>query len=367
MIGFGRETKLMNPAVAMLLLVLSAGYSPPFGHKVGAHAGERSRWFCEPVVTKTIVNATMQGAASAPLVWTRLNCTGETPLGMVGPGMIFNVLVADLENDNVFITPMVVSKNTNANQLAPLNVLAKQDPRIVAGVNGGYFFRLDVRQFFDDVCIGKNASDAEKAVNISEPNFGVGDTLVLRNGSLLSSNCNPIYGYNRPTTLVLNGTSSFIVVQEQGAGPLLGVTDCISAGPNLVSFNATSAESYVDVPVDDENLNIFEYAANTAVGLRGRVTRDAPRYRELVMVTSNGYDSCPLSPSCGIWSWSFGYFLKDYLNVTEAMGMDQGGSTTMFVDGEGRDGIVSCSQNAECTGGARSVYSALMIGVNRRQ
>lgn len=35
------------------------------------------------------------------------------------------------------------------------------------------------------------------------------------------------------------------------------------------------------------------------------------------------------------------YFLKDYLGAQSGMGMDQGGSTTMFVAGKGNAGIVS--------------------------
>lgn len=53
-----------------------------------------------------------------------------------------------------------------------------------------------------------------------------------------------------------------------------------------------------------------------------------------------------------------GYLLKDYFGATSAMGMDQGGSTTMFVAGQGRGGIVS---NSSTDGGVRPVFNGLFL------
>lgn len=64
--------------------------------------------------------------------------------------------------------------------------------------------------------------------------------------------------------------------------------------------------------------------------------------------------------------------MKDALGVTVAMEMDQGGSTTMFVRGQGTNGIVSCSDIPslqataaaslpQCSGGPRSLFAGLFV------
>jgi len=50
------------------------------------------------------------------------------------------------------------------------------------------------------------------------------------------------------------------------------------------------------------------------------------------------------------------YFMKDYLGVSSAMAMDQGGSTTMYVAGHGQNGIVS-----KYGGGPRAIFNGLFL------
>jgi exopolysaccharide biosynthesis protein len=40
-------------------------------------------------------------------------------------------------------------------------------------------------------------------------------------------------------------------------------------------------------------------------------------------------------PTCGVNSYQLAYLLKDFLHATSGMNMDQGGSTTMYVGGQG--------------------------------
>ena len=303
---------------------------------------DESSWNCTTLESKVLVPGAVQ--------WARKNCTGVTPLGSVGP-MIFNVLHTALFSSSVSITPMVAKNNFS---LAPLQEIAAQDANVIGGINGGYFFRTDSKSFIDTVCWGKSRPDALQPANQSEPNDGIGDTAVVANGSVLSCNCD-CFGYNRPATLVVNGTHSYILVQGTAALPPAGARDVISAGPNLVSCDE-AGNSFIDIPKDDENINILEWSANTAVGIINSSW--------LTMVTADGYDGCSWgNPQCGIDSYNMAYFMKDEEKVQVAMGMDQGGSTTMFVAGEGTDGIVSCSQNAECTGSPRPLFSGLFVKV----
>jgi len=306
-----------------------------------------STWHC------VLLNETQ--IAGIDVLWKRHNCSGSTPFGNNGP-MIFNSLEVNLASEKIYVTPMIAN---NEYQLAPLNTIAAQDARIVAGINGGYFYRTDVSTFVDNVSWGKSKTEALQPVNQKEPNDGVGDGLVVINGSQFSSNCDCL-GYNRPATLVVNKTSSYIVVQSTASPSPPGAMFSLAAGPNLVSHNASG--SFFGIPADDENSNVLEWSANTAVGLTQDETTGG---LTMTMVTADGYDGCPFytDTTCGINALILSYFMKDALGVTSAMGMDQGGSTTMFVKGYGRDGIVSCSSDKECSGGGRPIFSGLMVGV----
>jgi exopolysaccharide biosynthesis protein len=62
----------------------------------------------------------------------------------------------------------------------------------------------------------------------------------------------------------------------------------------------------------------------------------------LLLVTFDGHDGCvEYDPKCGVNSHQLASFLLDYLGVHSAMNMDQGGSTTMWIDGESGNGVVS--------------------------
>jgi hypothetical protein len=239
--------------------------------------------------------------------------------------------------------------------IAPINETAAADGRnILAGINGGYFYRVDVSSFFDGVCIGKSKADAEAPPSPSTPNTGLGDGSTVVNGTLLSSSCDCL-GYNRPAILSVNGTSGTRIDLGEGAGlpPPAGLElDSLAAGPFLLSTNASG--TFVAIPSDDQNfLNNLEHSANTGFGLDE--SRDSPL---AFFVTVDGFDGCPSSdPTCGTNGYSLAYFLRDYLGATSAMGMDQGGSTTMWVKGEG---VVS-STSSGGGGAPRPIFNGLFL------
>ena len=135
-----------------------------------------------------------------------------------------------------------------------------------------------------------------------------------------------------------------------------------------MSYNTTTRQPEVYIPPDDDNINILEHAANTAVGMYGPppgssgVLPTGGPFHALVMVTANGHDGCSwLNATCGINAYGMAYFMRDALNVTAAMEMDQGGSTTMYVKGEGTDGIVSCSSTGSATCSPRDLFGGLFV------
>lgn len=214
----------------------------------------------------------------------------------------------------------------------------------------GYFWRTDSSSFVDTVCEGKSRKDATTAASAATPNTGLGDGSIVSQGALVSSNCD-LPGFSRPAILTIDGAASRIDVLHRGAVPPAGVArDSISAGPNLVSVNASTGRSFVDIPADDDNVgNILEHAANTGFGVR--VSGSSAH---AFLVTTDGYDGCPLlNMSCGTNAFVLADFFLNELNVTIAMAMDQGGSTTLWTKSHG---IVSSSG-----GGPRPLYSGLFV------
>ena len=294
-------------------------------------------WTCVPNPTAASTPPLPTGATFLQLV-----CSSPSiPIfGKAGP-LNVSVLSADLTLPTLRLSPIADAA------LKPVDEQAASYPSrtFLGGINGGYFWRTDSSSFIDGVCLGKSRADAQQPPSLATPNTGVGDNAVVANGTLLSSNCD-CAGNSRPAVLTINASHSRIDVLHRGDPPLFGLAfDAIGSGPNLVSTNASG--TFLDIPSDDDNFsNILEHSANTAVGLYANGTA--------ILVTTDGYDGCPLlNPTCGTNAFTLGYLMKDYFGVQSAMGMDQGGSTTMFVKGLG---VVTNPGR-----GTRNIFSALMV------
>lgn len=275
-----------------------------------------------------------------------------------------NSIHVDLSQDDIRVVPAIadpVEKVQTIPEMAHDN--------FIAGVNGGYFWRVDIEGIWrDNVCRGKTRIEAEQNASDVNPNYGIGDGLVKIDGEVLANNCD-CYGNSRPAVLILDGEASDIEVLYRGETVDSSVMNAIAAGPNLVSFNKETGESYVDIPSDDDNINRFVYEAFTAVGLQIKVdpnNNQATISDTLVMVTTDGSDSClPHETYCGIFSIDLADMMREVFECGVAMSMDQGGSTTMWIDGENpeRNGVVSRSDNKEQSEGARKLANGLFIEV----
>ncbi len=86
----------------------------------------------------------------------------------------------------------------------------------------------------------------------------------------------------------------------------------------------------------------------------------------LVMVETDGSDAClPNQSFCGIIAKNLAQLSMDVFKLDVSMSMDQGGSTTLWIDGENpsKNGVVSRATNTEPAEneGARNIANGLFI------
>jgi hypothetical protein len=304
-----------------------------------------STWHCNLVSNTSLAQS---------VSWTKLNCTGDVHREPPFPGslrvgpVIVNIASAELSQapSSPKLRPAIAR---TALGLAPLHELAAtaETPEFkpLAGVNGGYFFEVNRDDFVDDVCWGKLRRDALHNVSLSDPNAGIGDGLTIMEGRYVSSNCDK-HGNSKPVAAVLDYPPHFVKLERAGRLPD-GVVWAIAAGPNLVSRNASSGISSIDI--EGDNINILGHASSTALAIRGR---------EFLLVTVDAIcESVEYKPTCGVDAWQFAAFLLDHMGVDSAMRMDGGGSTAMWVAGQPSEGIVSNPGRGE-----RQIFNGIFIG-----
>ena len=175
--------------------------------------------------------------------------------------MTFNIVRADFTKGSLALLPAVASSSP---PLQPLTSIAANNPRVLAAINGGYFWRVDDSSFLDNVCWTKSKEQALQPASPTHRSYGVGDSAVVINSTIVATNCEDP-GYARPAALICDGSNSSIIVQHRGELLPPGTSFAIAAGPNLVSSSGSRA--FVDIPLDDFNVNIWEHASNTAGAL----------------------------------------------------------------------------------------------------
>jgi exopolysaccharide biosynthesis protein len=311
-------------------------------------------WYCIDI---------QETAIAEGVIWKTENCYNDAT---ATPDLTVNSVWFNLDSTVVRAIPAVSGDPNNPMQTLP--EMAAQNEKLIAGINGGYFWRVDIEDFWiDDVCRGKTRDEANHPASSSNVNYGVSDGLVKIDGTVVGNNCN-CSGYSRPAILAIDGEQSTINVVYRAETVDASIQNAIAAGPNLVSYNSSNEESFIDIPSDDDNINILEHAANTAVGIRfaNKISQGSPA--QMILITTDGSDECgPKDISCGLNSNSLASLMKDHFLVSVAMSMDQGGSTTMWVKGANpeRNGVVSRSHNdrPEEEDGPRHVANGLFVSL----
>lgn len=175
-----------------------------------------SKWSCATLnETQISVDAT----------WSRCSCTGDTPLGKVGP-MVFNIVRADLTKGTLSLIPAVALTSP---PLQPLTSIASVNPRALAAINGGYFWRVDDSTFLDNVCWTKSKEQALQPASPTHRSRGIGDSAVVINSTIHATNCEDP-GYARPAALICDGSTStallLLIDHDAATQVLTAVSSC---------------------------------------------------------------------------------------------------------------------------------------------
>lgn len=235
-------------------------------------------------------------------------------------GSAVNVVDVDLARPGIQVRPVRPTDST----YRTVAMMGDSTPRAVAGVNGGFF----LYGTNDDIC-GQCAGNSCPIYRAS--------SLLQIGGTSFSTNCRTsrsAFGIDA------QGGTHFTVLPPNT--PWAGMPYAVGAGPTLVRDGQV-------VPLTDTT-QMFPWIESahprTAVAVDGRghlllVTVDAPGL------------SLPL----------FASLLHDVLDAREAMNLDGGGSTTMWIRGQANGGVVNCpSSGPSC--GQRAVYDGLYVIVS---
>src|SRR5579872_3167672 len=139
------------------------------------HAADPTlRWNCSAVQTTNLYKN--------KVTWQTLNCDGYYNNQPLLKSLNINVIYAPLNDPEIKFMP---HQAATSNQLAKLPDIANgiNTPyNVVAGINGGYFYRNDVNKFKDNICFYKTFTPPK-------PTDSMGDSLLQHDGSNFAKNC----------------------------------------------------------------------------------------------------------------------------------------------------------------------------------
>lgn len=264
------------------------------------------------------------------VIWQTLSCVGHSILQTI-KDLNINLVYVPVNDPDIKLLPY--SAQTE-DQLATLPEIAaslaahQEKLNVIAGINGGYYYRINADRFLDTICMDKNINHPKL------PN-SMGDSLLQYDGQNYAANCAFIPGIreNARASLILTGTNPithfsapYITYVKPDTSYIQDMTfpDAMGAGPNLI----TNGKVMVNNPNEDLQLSALEFSANTAVG----IINDAQGHpAKMVFFTVDGNDESRKKHWPGMNAYQMASFLLNYVKVADAMSMDQGRSTTMYV------------------------------------
>jgi hypothetical protein len=123
------------------------------------------------------------------------------------------VVTVDVTDPYVRVVPGIADPTK---MLQSIPDMAALNSKRIVGINGGYFWRVDLSSFWvDDVCWFKSRTEALSPVSKDHVNNGIGDGLIKIDGVVYSNNCN-CTGFSRPAVMSFDRENTNIQVLHRG-------------------------------------------------------------------------------------------------------------------------------------------------------
>lgn len=309
-------------------------------------AHKNYHWTCHSLETRQLASGVQ---------WTTIKCQYRKGFTH-SPWLKIEIVDSNLSNPHLRLEPRLAhSLNQKDSPLDSAIDMGAVDTKIIAGINGGYFFRksgFDAHGFTDLLCLENNTHPPDK--------FHLGDSLLQMQGKVWAWNCayDPEYRYMHyaRSALILNGPGSPYIIQ---VGPYQTfkvngkIPDAVGAGPGIISYQG-GPQGILTLQTEGI-FSTFEAHRNTLLVLAYDPLAQA---KHVVFLVSQRFETTPPSGK-GINDYQAGTLLLSpafhalfpHLAILSAMGMDQGNSTELYVKGE----------QESISGASRAVYDGLFV------
>jgi exopolysaccharide biosynthesis protein len=298
-----------------------------------------------PILALALPNNSCSDIASSvdtngAVVWHKITCPN-----LYSQKLEINVLDIDATHPKIKFIPMSASDN----QLATIPAIAGQNPLVLAGVNGGYFYNADNNpQYHDPICSTKTYPQTD----------GLGDSLLQIAGKLISSNCDhhadgrdhfsrSVFAIDEKMNFYIQPVSPNLALRNLNDPAQKNVAYAIGAGPNLIS-TGFDGKGFINI-TDEGFYHVDIRAARTAVGIT--------QNKHIVLFTVDGK-----SGVSGMTLRELAEFMLNDLQVNAAMNLDGGGSTTMCIKPHrGKANDCEMVNQPSDASGPRKVYDGLFV------
>ncbi|OGT29803.1 MAG: hypothetical protein A3E87_05585 [Gammaproteobacteria bacterium RIFCSPHIGHO2_12_FULL_35_23] len=256
-----------------------------------------------------------------------------------------NIIDANLNAKDIYLTPVLAKTTSSETPYSEtLQDMGQNNPNLLAGINGGYFFINSSKKQHDQNCLGKHFPELTSQ--------GVGDGLLIINNNAYATNCETNFFSEKYRTSIVQNTNQQWQIANIAPNTIpTGMVNGLGAGPGLIN----TINNKPQIAIHWEGIfSTFEFSANSAVIL----TLDSQHHTHVIFFTVDGSDKLAGMNAMEMANYIYTILPKTlHEQIISAMSMDQGHSTTMYVKNSNPQ-IVS---NAAKDRSARDIFDGLFI------
>jgi exopolysaccharide biosynthesis protein len=265
---------------------------------------------------------------------------------LYGQNQTITYLDIDTDASSVSVRPLYASNH----ELETVPVIAAREARVLAGINGGYFYNNlnNDPNYHDGICPSK-----------TYPQTGeLGDSLLQIDGRLITPNCDNTKDANSHysrSALAIDAKHRFYIQMVAPNQALKNLEDpahpnvayAIGGGPGLI---ATDADGNGFIQITDEGFDhVTVKSGRAAVGLL--------KGHHLIMLTVDGKTGVS-----GMTIAELADFMLNYLHVSAALNLDGGGSTSLCIKpNAGKVPNCKIVNHPSDAAGPRKVYDGVFV------